>query len=394
MQRKKKTIAFLVNLSRKSGRSILLSAFRFFKKCPLWDIRVLPVNEFSVKSIVTQLTRETFDGIITSELETAEIANLLESSSIPLIVIGTRNKCLPSRQKNLTIIRYDESHIGEVGAKYLLGSGNFKCFAFIHHDTPNYEFLSELRWNGFRDALQKAGKDVTVFRPDDMDDIGVRIADLPKPAAVMCSCDRMASKVIVECKRSGVRVPSSVSVIGVDNDEFYCQSINPSLTSFETNIEESGYRAAKALDAMMRHSQKRRQIIFPSICKLIERESSRTTTRGIHLVQNAIQFIQNNADHDISVENVIEHLNVSRRLADLRFHEFSGETIHEAILRIRLDKVRQRLLTDTASIEAIAHLCGFSNPFNLMTQFKKKYGMTMSEMRQCNSTTPKRNRAR
>ena len=79
--------------------------------------------------------------------------------------------------------------------------------------------------------------------------------------------------------------------------------------------------------------------------------------------------------------DVVAHLGVSRRLADLRFREYHGKTIHETIIETKLEELSMRLLTSNRAISNIAAALGFDDLSYLGRIFRKRYGMTMSEWR-------------
>ena len=97
---------------------------------------------------------------------------------------------------------------------------------------------------------------------------------------------------------------------------------------------------------------------------------------------SALEFIRQNADKAIKVSDVVQHLGVSRRLADLRFREIQGESILETITRCRLAEIEKRLLTTNLSIRKIARNCGFSSVSYLETLFTRRYGETLHRYRQ------------
>ena len=101
----------------------------------------------------------------------------------------------------------------------------------------------------------------------------------------------------------------------------------------------------------------------------------------IQLVEEALRFISQNANRPIDVSDVVRHLHVSRRLADLRFREFGGGSIAEAIRKARLKLVATRLRETDLPIGSIASACGFDNLQHLANAFRREYGMTMSAYR-------------
>lgn len=104
-----------------------------------------------------------------------------------------------------------------------------------------------------------------------------------------------------------------------------------------------------------------------------------------HILSRALGFIQKNATKGIRPGDVAEFLGVSRRLADLRFQQFSGETINETIVRHRLEAVKKLLATTGRSIRAISEACGYTDHAYLKTLFKRRFGLTMRDWRAQNS---------
>jgi two-component system response regulator YesN len=99
-------------------------------------------------------------------------------------------------------------------------------------------------------------------------------------------------------------------------------------------------------------------------------------------VQKALAFIDTPAIRGISVDDVVKHINCSRRLADLRFHELQGQSILNAITARRLDEVKRLLTVTNEKIDTIAVLCGYTNPNYLKNLFKKHFGLSMRDFRQ------------
>lgn len=386
--KKKIKLLLLVNLSRASGRSILLNVYKYAERHPNWQIRVLQVQEVPETEIVTTMRSYHYDGIISSEMELPAVARYLEQSTIPLVVIGTRKRCLPYRTKNLTFVSCEEESIGALGAKTLLSLGDFKSYAYVHYSEPEYGYLSFLRKRGFRSVMNAHGIRFATFgghhipHGRDMENLCRWLSSLPKPCALMAGCDKRAIEVIDACTQSCIRIPDDISILSVDNDEFLCNSSSPALSSITISIGAAGYRAATELNRMLAGKHIARtpaHITVPSKCDVIERESTKSKHSGTALVKRALQFISTNAHTEIRVRDVVENLHASRRLVELRFKQVAGATIHEIIDRTRMDEVRKRLLSRSSTIQNVARSCGFRNQFYLMTKFKAFYGLTIGE---------------
>lgn len=87
------------------------------------------------------------------------------------------------------------------------------------------------------------------------------------------------------------------------------------------------------------------------------------------------------AARNLRVGDVVRHLGVSRRLADLRFRQIQHESILETISRARLRLVKKRLLTTRDSLAHIAADCGFRSGAALARFFARETGMTMTAWR-------------
>ena len=388
-----KKILMLLNLSRASGRIYLSSVMHEMRRHSEWNVRIVQVQEMSPDEILAVLTTGEFAGIISTEMEIPSIAGFLESDTRPLVVIGTRKSCIPRRRENVAFIHFSEENIGETCANYLMGLGKFKSFGFVHYSEAEYGHLSRLRHRGFTAALAAKGIPNSAFgdpydAATDHDAMRKWLSSLAKPAALMIGCDKRAVEVLDACVHLKISVPTDLSVISVDNDECLCCSTTPTLSSYETNVDEFGPLTVRELARLIRQRKKdteRRDIIIKSKCRLFERESSSPLPPGMHLCRTAIQYIYANAMNCITVGDVVSHLHVSRRLADLRFREFQNESILQAITRIRLEEVARRLREDTISIGSIARICNFQSLCHLEKLFKRRFGKTMKDYRAASS---------
>ena len=106
---------------------------------------------------------------------------------------------------------------------------------------------------------------------------------------------------------------------------------------------------------------------------------SAAPTPTAHILSRALDFIRKNAVKRIKVDDVAKELGISRRLADLRFRQYSGETINEAITRCKLDAVKKLLATTDRPIKVISESCGYTDLAYLKTLFKHRFGSTMRD---------------
>ena len=104
------------------------------------------------------------------------------------------------------------------------------------------------------------------------------VKKLPKPIGIMVSDDRSGQLILDATRALGLIVPKDVAVIGVGNDEIFCNLCSPALSSVSTNAVRIGYEAASLLSKRMSGRKKvvRRVVIKPN--GIVARRSTRAIT--------------------------------------------------------------------------------------------------------------------
>jgi len=179
-----------------------------------------------------------------------------------------------------------------------------------------------------------------------------------------------------------VGVPDAVALLGVDNDEFLCDHASTPLSSVLPGHVEMGCRAAEELERIVSGNadgQQKSISIHPK--SVIERDSTHVRAPSAILVDRAKRFIHDNALQGIDVGDVVRHLRVSRRLAEIRYRQATGETIREAIESVRMDRLKRLLLSTRRPVAVLAAQCGFRDANALSHRFRNRFGVSMREFR-------------
>ena len=211
------------------------------------------------------------------------------------------------------------------------------------------------------------------------------LKSLEYPAAVLTANDMRATEVIAAAKASGIKVPGMISILGIDNDPYICDSVTPGISSIEPDFHAEGASAAMLLDKMMKSRKPlgKRHVFF-GVSRVAIRESMPHLPPAQILVDRAREFIREHAVDGITPGDVAAHLGISRPLLDLRFRETQKESVGRLITDTKLAEVLRRLKDTRVAIGAIPDLCGFKNANALKNLFKRRYGVSMREFR--NST--------
>lgn len=210
------------------------------------------------------------------------------------------------------------------------------------------------------------------------------VSGLTKPVGIMACNDVRGKHVLDACMLKDISVPEQVSVVGVDNDELLCNFCYPTLSSIVPNAEQIGYRAAQALAELMQgQGRPILELIEPLDVKL--RESTDVVAIDDSDLANALSFIRGNACFGISVNDVLEHTDLSRSSLERRVRKVLGRSPQQEIRSTQLKQVRMLLSETDLSIEQIAKQCGFDHPEYLHVMFKREFTMTPGQFRKASN---------
>lgn len=107
------------------------------------------------------------------------------------------------------------------------------------------------------------------------------------------------------------------------------------------------------------------------------REGSRS---GV--IDYAVQFVKDNFDRDISLEEVARQCNVSIYYLSRLFKEQTGENYTSYLTRVRMDAAQEMLRKYDYSVKTIAEKTGFRNAGYFSRVFKNYTGYTVSEFKE------------
>ena len=355
-----------------AGQQKLAGIFRFLSGKYLWDITLLrSVDELSI-DYLSRTSKET-DGYLVSLHETKTVRKSLVATGKPIVFIDDIDLESLSINPKASILKVDQRTIGQTAARHLLNAGRFASFAFV--PALGNPFWSNGRYEGFSAALSAKGESVTSFTSDSAKTLAEWIQGLPKPAAIFAAYDDRAIEVIKACQQINVKIPKEVMILGAGDDELICTGYKPTLSSVKIPFEEHGYLAARELQAKMMLPIDKNRILFVSNTCEVSRRQTTTGKRDIPtLVQDGLAFIKAYALTGIKVPDVVSHLKVSRRLADLRFREATGQSILQTIVETQMKEAKRLLQSKSLRISEIAFKCGFSNANYFKTVFVRTFG--------------------
>ena len=385
------------------GRVRLEGIFHHLDKGRAWRIRLLETEaKFTPQMLDDALASGTDGFIIFQALDNASWCRIV-ASGVPVVTLESAYPAALPRPAQIRFVRNDDEGIGALAAKHLLAAGDFRAFAFV--PSPGGEQWSRRRQKSFAAALKAAGKTCRVLAAPTAD----ALAALPRPFALYAATDPLALSVLDVCRAAGIAVPGQAAVLGTDNDEMLCAHARPSLSSIQFVTERQGELVALALDRLMNASQmgpvprrsagsvpsqmgsvpKRATTISRRFSEIswkyhvvVRRDSTNSVAPASQLIRRALDWIDRHATAGISVADVVREAGVSRRLLELRFRQFEGTSIAEAIRARKFEAFCKRLKDSKEPIARLARACGFNDLANLGRQFRARYGVTPRIYRQ------------
>ena len=382
-----RNILVTFDISSIAGRDQLSGVLKYLHTRPDWIPRLVSRPADFTPEIVHNAKREMIDGIIINHAGSPETEEELVQSDIPLAVIGIRNPKLLARTQSIAFIRNDNIETGRVAARY------FRSFGYIPASQTGEEW-SLSRAEGFRAELAAAEAEVSVFTcaanvgtEVSRRELAVWLKELPKPAAVLAAWDYPAIQALEICRAESIKVPHDIAVLGVDNDPLVCEAATPPLSSIPFDYERQGYESAAALDVLLSRPAKRASpvVIACHPLPVVARESASIIAPASALLKRALRYISRNATRGISTRDVAKALGVSQSLLTLRFREFAGGTVMDALIDARIAQAKRLLATTKRPIREITAVSGFRNPNYMKGVFRRKVGMSMREWRNRNA---------
>jgi LacI family transcriptional regulator len=369
-------VALIVETSTAYGRSILSGISQYVRECGPWTVYI---EQRSLQDAAPPwLERWKGDGII-ARASTPKSARKLLKSGVPTVDLNDQVRGL-----GLPQIHSDHAAIARLAAEHLMDRG-FRHFAYF--GFPVFEW-SVRRQEAFTAHVVAKGHQIHEGLPvrrvswshqqasweDEIEGVARWVKRLPKPLGIMAGNDIRGIQMLDACRRAGVAVPEQVAVVGVDNEELVCLLAYPPLSSVVPDAFRVGYEAAGLLDQMMKGQTVTEMLRSIPPVSVVTRQSSDVTAIANPSIASAMRFIREHACQGIGVDDVLEHLAISRSVVQRLFRKELGKTILDAIVAIRMQRVKQLLAETDLSLADIAERSGFSYVEYLSTSFRRQTG--------------------
>lgn len=382
-------VALLIEASRAYARGLVRGVAQYNREHREWSVTFTPRGLDDPPPV--WLRDWSGDGIL-ARIEDRRTARAVAAKGVPVVEMrrAIRGLGFPS-------IGPDDEAVARLVLEHFLGRG-FRHFAFVGVPRGSHPSM-DARAEHFVRLVTEAGLACDRFH---LFPLGRRdgekrprrsvlpwLRTLPKPTALMACSDDVGLTVLNACQRAGILVPDEIAVAGVGNDDCLCSLAVPPLTSVDLNPQRIGYEAAALLDTMMagKHPAAAEIVVPPS--GIVTRLSTDVLATDDQCVVLAVRFIRAHAAETIRVRDVLRHAHLSRAALEPRIKRVLGRTIHQEIQRIRIERVKELLVTSDAPLKWIAAATGFRYPEYMMRVFRRATGRTPNQFRkQARRITP------
>ncbi|HEX4342853.1 MAG TPA: DNA-binding transcriptional regulator [Verrucomicrobiae bacterium] len=373
-------VALIIESSVSYGRSILQGIARYMSSHHRWSV-YFEQHELGTPP-PAWLASSHWDGILCRPTDPA-LARRLKHMKVPTVDLNDLHDGL-----KLPWVGSNHHTIGRLGASHFVERG-FRNFAFCGFSN---ELWAAQRRDGFRSTVEKEKQPIPVYESSwrgsnvsrwdlEIKHIGKWLAGLPKPVGVMACNDARALHVLDACQQADILVPEEVAVVGVDNEEIFCELCNPALSSVAPDAERIGYQAAELLDQLMSgQSPPCRRILIDPI-RVVTRRSSDTLAIKDRTVAAAIRYISDQALHGCTVADVVKFVRASRSFLERKFRQHLKRSPQAEIRRIQADRIKQLLTETDYTLERISELSGFEHPEYMSVVFKRLFDQTPGQYR-------------
>lgn len=152
----------------------------------------------------------------------------------------------------LPSIGFDNHGVAAALTRHLLGLGHRRIAVISGYVRQNDR--ARARIEGVRYEMQRAGLTLpassVIEQPFNLAGGRLGLQALTqqrvKPTAILCGNDLLATGALLEAQRLGIRVPQSLSICGIDNQEISSE-LNPGLTTVSLPTEALGRIAAERI---------------------------------------------------------------------------------------------------------------------------------------------------
>jgi LacI family transcriptional regulator len=380
MQMKSHRIALLFNANKIFDREVIAGIAAYLSSTrATWDLFL--EEDFRLR--LPGIERWQGDGII-ADFDDPAVAAALTRSRVPVVAVGGSYESQAAYPDDVPYVATDNFKLIKMARDHLIEAG-LRHFAMFSLPEAQENRWAQEREYAFRTLMDQDKMEPHIYRglgtsaPSWDEAVEQQIQwlhSLPKPVGIIAVTDARARQLMQACIMAGIAVPEQVALIGIDNDPLARMLTRIPLSSVIQGAQEMGRTAAHLLDQMLhgvRMSGTR--VLVPPVGINVLASTQHEAPKHPH-VMRARHFIRQYACQGIKTHQVAEYVGISRSSLESYFRQELNCSVHDVILRFKLDAATSMLARGERSIAEVALCCGFTSVQYMHAVFKRELGCT------------------
>jgi LacI family transcriptional regulator len=380
MQMKSHRIALLFNANKIFDREIIAGIAAYLSSTRAsWDLFL--EEDFRLR--LSGIEHWQGDGII-ADFDDPAVAAALTRSRVPVVAIGGSYENQAAYPEDVPYVATDNFKLIKMARDHLIEAG-LRHFAMFSLPEAQGNRWAQEREHAFRTLMNDDKMEPHIYRGlgtsapswDEAVEQQIKwLHSLPKPVGIIAVTDARARQLMQACIMAGIAVPEQVALIGIDNDPLARMLTRIPLSSVIQGAQEMGRTAAHLLDQMLhgvRMSGTR--VLVPPVGINVLASTRHEAPKHPH-VMRARHFIRQYACQGIKTHQVAEYVGISRSSLESYFRQELNCSVHDVILRFKLDAATSILARGERSIADVALSCGFTSVQYMHAVFKRELGCT------------------
>jgi len=332
-------------------------------------------------------------GALVDQLPTETNVQALLARGIPVVRIGN----LPHPDDaRVPAVMPDKEAFGKLAAEHF-AARDFKHIAYIGRDSPG---VHQPMYDGLTQRAHELGMTVhpKVLANDELIQIRKQIgqrdnwlrqrpliepwfAQLPKPVGLLCHSDIQAARYCLWASHLGIETPQQLAVLTAGSHPLIADSTTMPLSCIEADEAGTLATAADMLGRLMDHQPLERTTVMIPPRGVTTRRSTDVLAASDPIVVEALRFMWDHIAEDLSVDQIAEHMAVSRRRLELAFRKDLGRSVNAEFQRRRLEKACELITMTDLPIGEVAGSMGYNSHTHFGRAFRAAYGVTPAAYR-------------
>jgi LacI family transcriptional regulator len=371
-------IALLFNGNKMFDREVIIGVADYLSGTRVqWDLFL--EEDFRLR--LSGIDQWQGDGII-ADFDDPAVAAALAHTRVPLVAVGGSYDDPDDYPSYRPYVATDNAKVVRLAYEHLIESGLRHFALFSLPEAPGNRWAQE-REKAFATLMRRDRMEPAIFRGQSTRaptwDTAMReqiawLRSLPKPVGIIGVTDARARQLLQACALAGIAVPEQVALVGIDNDPLARILTRIPMSSVIQGAREIGRTAAHLLDQLL-HGVRLdgTRILVPPIGINVLASSRHEPAKHPH-VMRARHFIRQYACQGIKTDQVADYVGVSRSSLESHFRQELGHSVHDEILRSRLDAAIAMLAQGDCNLAEVAFKCGFTSSQYMHLVFKRELG--------------------